>query len=247
MSVPDSPLPEPSRLRASDADRDRIAGELREALVEGRLTAEEHAERIDAVYTAKTYAELEPIVADLPAPGSGRPAAQPLVRDDAADLAPPHAEPSGIVAIFSGSKRKGRWLVPPKTEVTAIFGGVELDLRRAVLSQREVTISINAIFGGVEVTVPPGVRVANSLTGVFGGSSGPPDDTDDLDAPVIRITGFAMFGGVDIKRRSNRGRNRYGQRVAEIRQRRQELREHRREMREQRREIHQGRREFGQT
>ncbi|WP_157872195.1 DUF1707 SHOCT-like domain-containing protein, partial [Streptomyces silaceus] len=54
-------------LRASDADRDRTADILREALAEGRLTAEEHAERIDGVYRAKTMAELEPLVGDLPA------------------------------------------------------------------------------------------------------------------------------------------------------------------------------------
>lgn len=52
-------------MRASDSDRDRVAEQLREALAEGRLTAEEHAERLDAVYQAKTYAELAPIVEDL--------------------------------------------------------------------------------------------------------------------------------------------------------------------------------------
>ncbi|WP_346776196.1 DUF1707 domain-containing protein, partial [Streptomyces sp. SID10115] len=58
---------QPSALRASDADRDRTADILREALAEGRLTADEHAERIDGVYRAKTMAELQPLVRDLPA------------------------------------------------------------------------------------------------------------------------------------------------------------------------------------
>ncbi|MGY4903527.1 DUF1707 SHOCT-like domain-containing protein, partial [Streptomyces sp. 900116325] len=40
--------PAPAGIRASDADRDRIADILREAMAEGRLTAEEHAERVDA-------------------------------------------------------------------------------------------------------------------------------------------------------------------------------------------------------
>lgn len=53
-------------LRASDADRDRIADILRDALAEGRIDAEEHSDRIDAVYRAKTVGELEPIVRDLP-------------------------------------------------------------------------------------------------------------------------------------------------------------------------------------
>lgn len=50
-----------AEIRASDADRDRIAEILREALAVGRLDAEEHAERIDLVYRAKTMGELEPL------------------------------------------------------------------------------------------------------------------------------------------------------------------------------------------
>lgn len=53
-------------LRASDEDRERVATELRDAHAEGRLTVEEFGERLDAVYAAKTYGELEPITRDLP-------------------------------------------------------------------------------------------------------------------------------------------------------------------------------------
>ncbi|MEU0737796.1 DUF1707 SHOCT-like domain-containing protein, partial [Streptomyces lavendulocolor] len=70
------PAPAEPALRASDADRDRIADILRDALAEGRLDAEEHGERIDAVYRAKTLGELEPLVRDLPA-AHPRPAAPP--------------------------------------------------------------------------------------------------------------------------------------------------------------------------
>lgn len=56
-----------TELRASDADRDRIADILREALAEGRLTADEHAERVDGVLHAKTVGELDVFIRDLPA------------------------------------------------------------------------------------------------------------------------------------------------------------------------------------
>ena len=59
-------VPDPRHLRASDADRERIANVLREAAGDGRLTMAELDERLDAVYAAKTYAELEPITHDLP-------------------------------------------------------------------------------------------------------------------------------------------------------------------------------------
>ncbi|HEU5159715.1 MAG TPA: DUF1707 domain-containing protein [Streptosporangiaceae bacterium] len=202
--------PDPGRLRASDADRDRVADQLREALAEGRLSPEEHAERLDAVYAAKTYAELAPIVEDLPATGqpAGPPAGPPprpamdvAGVGAAASLPRPIRHSANIVAIFSGAERKGRWLVEPHSTVAAVFGGVDLDLRQAVLSQREVTINITCIFGGVQIKVPPGVRVVNSAAAVFGGVQLPDDDPTQPDAPVIRLTGLALFGGIDVKRR----------------------------------------------
>ena len=58
--------PAEADLRASDADRERVAEALREAYAEGRLTAEEHSERVDSVYAAKTLGELVPLTVDLP-------------------------------------------------------------------------------------------------------------------------------------------------------------------------------------
>jgi Domain of unknown function (DUF1707) len=53
-------------LRASDADREQIAERLRKATAEGRLLAEELEERLEATFTARTYGELDAVVADLP-------------------------------------------------------------------------------------------------------------------------------------------------------------------------------------
>jgi uncharacterized protein DUF1707/cell wall-active antibiotic response 4TMS protein YvqF len=196
-----------SRIRASDADRDRIADQLREALAEGRLTPEEHAERIDRVYSAKTYAELAPIVDDLPGQGpptpSGGPASPSVQVNQGADLPAPTHQSTNMVAVFGGAERKGRWLVEPHTNVLAVFGGVELDFRQAVLSQREVTVNITCLFGGVDIKVPPGVRVIESGAAIFGDRSLPGDDPTDPNAPVIRLTGMTVFGGVDVKRKPN--------------------------------------------
>ena len=53
------------RLRASDADRERVAGLLGEALADGRLTVDEHRERIELLYASRTHDELTPLTADL--------------------------------------------------------------------------------------------------------------------------------------------------------------------------------------
>jgi len=62
-----------SELRVSDADRDRVADRLRAAAGEGRLTADELEERVERALSARTDAELEPLVSDLPAPAARRP------------------------------------------------------------------------------------------------------------------------------------------------------------------------------
>ena len=76
--APPETRPAEAELRASDADREKIAELLRDAYAEGRLTVDEHAERIEAAYSAKTLGELAPLTRDLPthqpiAPGAERP------------------------------------------------------------------------------------------------------------------------------------------------------------------------------
>lgn len=69
---------DPGELRISDADRETAAQRLHAALGEGRITLVELEERLDTVYGAKTFADLEPPLADLPGPGpapAGSPAA----------------------------------------------------------------------------------------------------------------------------------------------------------------------------
>src|SRR4029453_2792302 len=69
--------PRPPRLRASDADRERTVEQLRQHHADGRLDMEEFSERMDRAYAAKTLAELDALMTDLPrdaAPAAPRPA-----------------------------------------------------------------------------------------------------------------------------------------------------------------------------
>jgi len=188
-----------SRLRASDADRDRAASMLNEAMAQGRLTAEEHSDRLDAVYAAKTHADIVPVIDDLPAASQAvAPAASPG----------PAAAATGsrLVAVFSGISRKGSWHPEPVTRILAVFGGAELDLRDAILPGREITIDAVAVFGGVSITVPPEMRVIDTGSAVMGGRdiSGDTAESAQPDATVLRITGTCVFGGVEVKRKPRR-------------------------------------------
>ncbi|MFE5806889.1 DUF1707 domain-containing protein [Streptomyces sp. NBC_01232] len=197
---PEKPLPE---LRASDADRDRVVERLRDAVAEGRLDMEEFEERLEAAYKSRTYAELEPLTQDLPAPTG--PSSHP------AAVAGSAAEPwrgriggagssTAAVAVMSGFQRKGRWTVPARFDALAFWGGGELDLREADFAQREVVINCVAIMGGIEITVPPGVELDVRGFGVMGAfdqrdNPGP----SEPGAPRVVVTGFAFWGGVEIK------------------------------------------------
>lgn len=189
-----------SRLRASDADRDRAASMLNEAMAQGRLTAEEHSDRLDAVYAAKTHADIVPVIDDLPAASQAvTPAASP-------DPAAAAATGRRLVAVFGGISRKGSWHPEPVTRILAVFGGAELDLRDAILPGREITIDAVAVFGGVSITVPPEMRVIDTGSAVMGGRdiSGDTAESARPDATVLRITGTCVFGGVEVKRKPRR-------------------------------------------
>lgn len=108
---------------------------------------------------------------------------------------------NGIVnytAIFGG-----RDIRFPKEEfnganITAIFGGINLDLTDALIT-KDVSVQVSSIFGGTEIRVPAGVAVKENCTPIFGGISNKSKYTAVENAPVIYVQALCMFGGVDIK------------------------------------------------
>jgi hypothetical protein len=232
-------------LRASDADRDSAASVINNALAEGRLTAEEHSDRLDAIYAAKTQADLVPLLEDLPATGTGPAPAPSQAGQQARTKRRNH-----IIAIFSGASRKGSWHAEPVMNVVAVFGGIELDFREAILPGQEIVLHATSVLGGVEVTVPPEMRVIDNGFAILGGReiAGDSAESADPNAPLLRIDGACVLGGVEVRRRPRKGdktsrgigtRTPGGLRLDvlnEVRDRRHEVH---REIRERRHEIHQ--------
>ncbi|WP_377267253.1 DUF1707 domain-containing protein [Peterkaempfera sp. SMS 1(5)a] len=183
------------QLRAADEDRDRTAGVLAEGLAQGRLTPEEHAERLEAAYLARTLAELAPLTHDLPEPAD--PAHRP-----GPGAVPPAAEP--VVAVLSKLRRGGQWPVPPHSAVRARFGAVVLDLRHAVFTRRDVVIDAGSFCGKIEMIVPDGAQVYDTGTALLGKRSTPsgPHHTPAADGPAIRITGRSILGHIRVTRAS---------------------------------------------
>ncbi len=101
-------------------------------------------------------------------------------------------------ALFSGSRHQ---IVGEKflgTTINAIFGGVELDLRNAIIDE-DIVINATAIFGGIDIFVPSNVKVKVSNVPIFGGVDNKAPTFVDANAPTIFINSTCMFGGIDIK------------------------------------------------
>src|SRR5271170_7609973 len=185
-----SPRPSPRDLRASDADRDRVLAMLSEAMSDGRLTAEEHSERVQRAFAARTLGEL---AADLAVPS-----AQP-VRLDGGRV---------VAGIFGPARRDGRWVVPENLTVTAMFGDVEVDFTQAILQTSRVQLYATVFGGRLRLIVPDGVSVIVSGHMVLGrkrGSTAPPAGPG---TPVIEVRALVLGGELDVRtpRKSRRFR-----------------------------------------
>lgn len=186
----------PAGLRASDADRDRIAQILGDALAEGRLTAEEHSDRLDTLYAVKTVGELEVLVRDLPAPGGVH--AAPAY---AAPSTAPGGPAETIVAVCSSSARKGRWRPGAHTRAISVMGDINIDLTEAVFEQQVTEINVTCVLGNVEVLVPENVTLRGYGSGVLGNFEvrGEGRGETDPQAPVVIVRGFALLGNIEAR------------------------------------------------
>lgn len=204
-------LPE---MRASDAERERIADVLRDALAEGRLGLDEFQERLDVAYRARTRGELVPLVRDLPKQQEEGASAVSLTADEADDSLPAvrrkrsWAERIGGAAssrwgigVMGGFSRKGEWTAPRVFTGIGIMGGGELDLRDARFEDRDVVIRCFALMGGMSVTVPPGLGVEVRGVGIMGGFDTSGSSFGDPGAPRVVITGITVMGGVGVVRK----------------------------------------------
>ncbi|MFC4590412.1 DUF1707 SHOCT-like domain-containing protein [Sphaerisporangium corydalis] len=187
---------DPGGMRASDAEREAVVEQLREASVDGRLTLSELTERTEAAYLAVTHAELAQVTADLPGGAS--------VPRGAASPAFPAARPTGrsrrwYVAVMGDTKRRGKWKVDQEIGAVAVMGDVTIDLREAEVRSNEIDIVATAVMGDVKIIVPDGVDVDLSGVAIMGDKKvnvmeAPPGQN----VPVVRVRAYAVMGDVKI-------------------------------------------------
>jgi hypothetical protein len=179
-----SPRQAPRDLRASDADRDRVLAMLGEAMGDGRLTADEHSERVQRAFSARTLGELADLTTDLAVPS-----AQP-VRLDGGRV---------ITGVFGPARRDGRWVVPESLTVTAMFGEVEVDFTQAILQTSRVQLYATVFGGRLRLIVPDGVSVVVSGHMVLGRKRGSTPPPASPGAPVIEVKALVLGGELTVR------------------------------------------------
>ena len=177
-------------LRASDADRDRVIDVLRAATADGRLTADEFNERMEAALASRTFRELAPLTADL--------AATPALRT------PESAQAKDVIRIDQrgGSvQRTGRWVVPRRLELHPSWCDVTIDFTDAVITHDTLHVDMKVRGGSVILVVGPGIFVdADSLaTRYTDVIIHPPTEPGAPVRLVIHLVGRMRYGYIEAR------------------------------------------------
>ncbi|MCL8025795.1 DUF1707 SHOCT-like domain-containing protein [Nocardioides bruguierae] len=222
--TPPSAVPDPWQQRVGDAERTEVAEALRHAAGDGRLDLEELDHRLEAAFTARTYADLGPLLADLPGvasplPPGWAPPHWPAARPGTPVPGPPVPgtplpAQAGVVrsstAFLGTVRREGPWRPGERHSATAVLADVKLDLRHADLPPVLVLHAV-AVLGDVKIDVDPETRVVLEGTGLAGDfklhrRSVPAELRPG--SPVVRVTGTALLGSVTVRRRALPGEER---------------------------------------
>jgi hypothetical protein len=172
--------------------RERVIEALSEHFARDNISLDDLETRMARVYSATTPQEVDSLLDGLPALATGAPLPASLEPN-----APAPKLRERLVAIMSGIVRRGLWRIPRRLRVVAIMGGVQLDLREAELPPGVTEIRAFIFMGGLDVRVPPGVRLETDGVAIMGGFEDRIDEAGTAkDAPVVRITGVAIMGGV---------------------------------------------------
>lgn len=171
--------------------RDRravIIAELSTHFTNDVLGLAEFEERVDLAHRATAVGELDSLIADL-GPAIGHASQASVVRTGA---------PVGNVRSFVSSvQRKGAWPVPERLRVSTVMGAIDLDFREAEFGAGVSEVRIKTVMGAVSITVPPDLTVECAGRTVLGHFENMHQRGPD-EGPVLRITGMAVMGAVEI-------------------------------------------------
>lgn len=189
--MPGEPIPDRRDLRASHEDRDRAVEHLRDAAGDGRLTPEELDERLEIALTARTYGELEQVVADLPSTPVPAPVADHVLAKESVELR----------AMHGNIRRVGPWPVPGHIDVEARSGNVMIDFTEAVITRPTLDMTVTLRSGNLTLVVPRDVYVDVDGVSLRSGNVRQRVQVDPRTQPrlVITVTGNLRSGNLTVR------------------------------------------------
>ena len=181
-------------IRISDADRERAAARLQQALAEGRITLSELEERLAVVYAARYAADLLPPFADLP--GGDVVAVQP------ATPAPATAGQPLVLRSGMGTlRRSGPWTVPSRILVQSVMGSVILDFGDTTVPPL-VDVALELGAGSARLLLPDGASAdVDGMVSGMGTVRSKVSSTPVPGRPHFRVHGRSAMGSVTVRYR----------------------------------------------
>jgi hypothetical protein len=201
---PDRPTP-PDRalVRRAQETRERVIARLSEHFAHDALDVDEFERRVTVAQTADNPDDIQALLADLPETAGAVVPAPAVVPTVVPAAVPADRDRDKLYAIFGGIDRRGTWTLPRQMKIVAVFGGAHLDLREARFPPGVIDLEVTAVMGGIEIVVPPGLAVQMHGSAILGGfqdvNRAPANP--DPDAPLLRVRGLTMMGGVHVSMR----------------------------------------------
>jgi len=172
------------------------------------LEIHEFERRVELAEQAESVAALDKLTVDLRVNDIARPDEyQPgtdLVPAASNAISTDVPDDRNMYCILGGTNKAGTWSVPRKLTIWAVMGGAELDMREAVFAPGVTEVKINSLLGGAEIIVPPGLDVemdGSAFLGGFEDAERTGASSNDPNRPRLRISGFAVLGGVELSER----------------------------------------------
>ncbi len=198
------------RIRIGHAEREDVIETLRVAAGEGRLTVEELTERMERAASAKTYADLDLLVEDLPVPPPSSALGGPpgtVARTASGAVVPTRSDvgwelgrPLVLRAAWEDERRRGRWEVPPFIRVESSGATVELNFLEVEDVPEVVHVDVAGAMGACLIVVPEGWGVdVDEVRGSWGTKKSHVDQIPRPGLPLVRVGGSLGMSSLTVR------------------------------------------------
>ena len=187
-------------MRVGHEERERVVHVLMQQYAEGRLTAGELDDRSALARQARTYEDLDGLVAGLPVPPPSAEVRRMTTTAELARLGTDPAHPQTMTGGMSSFVRRGIWTVPAYLNISASLATVKLDFQQAICPHDVFDIHVSGGVGAVVLVVPEGWAANTDQVGKgIGSVSNKVDTIPHPGKPLLVLHGNSVAGAVRVR------------------------------------------------